>query len=303
MYILYADESGHCGKKFNPHQPIELMAGVLTDFTKLFKTQKEQRYLTSIIREINVDMSELKAQEIYGGRNGWEKITPQRRDNIFETILEWINDRQCKLFICPIDSNKFFNLKASKDLFAEKFQFPYETAALNLICGIQRLKNGTKNNKGKTVVVFDEQQDHDKNIMSTFESDLEYTDGYTGFKPKPRAKQPPERFDQIVDIPFFSKSHLAIMTQLADIVAFVSAKDILMNYYAVPEKYPGEAEKISKWSTKIKSCMVHHLNIDPNGKSDLERFFKRVRPDNWTAKTWIENQNNEIIEPDRIKII
>ena len=287
MYILYADESGHCGRKFNPHQPVELIAGVITDFTKLFKTQKEQRYLTSIIKEFGVDISELKAQEMYGGRKGWEKISPIRRDEIFNTILEWINERQCKIFLCPIDSQKFFDLKSQKHSIAELLQYPYEAAAVNLILAAQRLKSGTKNNKGKTVIVFDEQQDHDKNIVSLFENDLSFTDGYTGYIAKPRAKIQPERFDQIVDIPFFSKSHLAILTQLADIVAFIASKDILLNYYQVEEKYEGEKEKFRQWSAKIKSCMVNHLNINPNGKTALEEFYKQVRPIGWNPKKWI----------------
>lgn len=28
MYVCYIDESGHCGKKYNPKQPVEVLCGV-----------------------------------------------------------------------------------------------------------------------------------------------------------------------------------------------------------------------------------------------------------------------------------
>jgi len=38
MYVCYVDESGHTGEKFDPNQPVEVLCGVVTDVTKLFKT-------------------------------------------------------------------------------------------------------------------------------------------------------------------------------------------------------------------------------------------------------------------------
>lgn len=41
MKICYVDENGHCGEVFDPRQPVEVLCGVITDLSKLFKTQKE----------------------------------------------------------------------------------------------------------------------------------------------------------------------------------------------------------------------------------------------------------------------
>jgi hypothetical protein len=41
MYICYVDESGHAGTKYSSAQPVEVVCGVLTDLSKLSKTQRE----------------------------------------------------------------------------------------------------------------------------------------------------------------------------------------------------------------------------------------------------------------------
>ena len=68
MYICYVDESSHCGEKYNPKQPVEVLCGVFTDLTKLFKTQKEQRELLDILNKNSIPASELKSADMYAGR-------------------------------------------------------------------------------------------------------------------------------------------------------------------------------------------------------------------------------------------
>ncbi len=67
MYICYIDESGHCGKKYNQQQPVEVLVGVLLDVTKLFKTQAEQQKILKTLKNANIELSELKANEAYRG--------------------------------------------------------------------------------------------------------------------------------------------------------------------------------------------------------------------------------------------
>lgn len=57
MKACYIDESGYCGKKFNPEQPVEVLAGVITDFYGLFKTQKEQDGLIKQLNELKIPTS------------------------------------------------------------------------------------------------------------------------------------------------------------------------------------------------------------------------------------------------------
>jgi len=143
-----------------------------------------------------------------------------------------------------------------------------------------------KKNKGKTIAIFDEQNKHDNRLLKLFEGDLAFTDGYTCYSPRPRAKSTP-RFDQIVDIPHFSKSHLAVLIQLADVAAYIVNRYICTLSYEAGEEYEGEKTKISKWCGMIRKNMILHTSIDPPGKDEFCEFFREIRPKGWSAKEFV----------------
>ena len=287
MYMCYVDESGHCGKKYNIEQPVEVLCGVLTDTTKLFKTQREHAEILQILKERNIPLEELKASEAYRGRKSWANVPHGVRDRVFELILVWAQERVCKYIVCPIDTKKFFDQKEAGCAISKNLCHPYETGAMNVVLAVERLQKTKKNNKGKTLIVFDEQKEHDKNILTLLEGDLSFTDSYTGYKPKPRAKKQPQRLDQIIDVPHFSKSHLSVLIQIADWVAFIVNKYLFLTTYGEEEKYEGELEKITRWYLTIGESKIPHTHIDPPGKDFICKFFRTLRPENWTAKDWV----------------
>lgn len=287
MYVCYVDESGHCGRRYNAEQPVEVLCGVLTDASKLFKTQREHSEIIQILREQEIPLEELKASEAYRGRKSWAKVNPNVRDRIFELILQWAQERACKYVICPIDTNKFFEQKKAGCEVSATLCNPYETGAMNVVLAIERLQKTKKNNKGKTLIIFDEQKDHDKNILNLLEGDLSFTDPYTGFSPRPRAKKQPQRLDQIIDVPHFSKSHLSVLIQIADWVAFIVNKYLLLTVFGEAEKYEGELEKITRWYSVIGESKITHTHIDPPGKEYICNFFRALRPEGWSAKEWL----------------
>ncbi len=243
MYVCYVDESGHCGKKYNSVQPVEVLCGVVSDATKLFKTQRELAVIVKFLNKKGIPLTELKASDAYRGRKHWSGVEPRVRDKIFEFMLKWAKDRSCKFVVCPIDSKVFFDLKADGCAISGMLRHPYEAGALNLILAVQRHQSGRRNNKGKTLVIFDEQSGHDLNLLNIMGNDLTFTDGYTGYKPKPRAKNQDPRLNEIIDVPHFSKSHLTVLIQLADWIAFIVNTYLLLKVYGHTEKYPGELEK------------------------------------------------------------
>ncbi len=111
MYACYIDESGHCGEKYNPIQPVEVVLGVVTDITKLFKTQKEHGKVLTKLKEKSVDISELKGSEIYGRRKAWGNVSHEDRNKIISEVINWAEERVCKFIVCPIDAETFFSLK------------------------------------------------------------------------------------------------------------------------------------------------------------------------------------------------
>ncbi len=284
MRICYVDESGHCGIKFDRHQPVEVLCGVITDISKLFKTQNEHGRIIDFLADNGVKVEEIKAAELYRGRREWHNINSKNRDAIYKALLAWSKHRVCKFVVCPIDSKAMFEQVKNGCDIAKKFQYPWEAGAFNITLAVQRENRSMKNNKGRTIIVFDEQKNHDDRFLKLFEEDLSYTDGYTCYKSRPRAKSPP-RFDQIVDIPHFSKSHLTVLIQLADVAAYIVNRYICMTSYDMPEEYDGETSKFANWYKMIGKNTIDHTSIDPPGKDSLCEFYRKVRPPSWTAKS------------------
>ncbi len=284
MKICYIDESGHCGEKYDSNQPVEVLCGTITDLYRLFKTQRQHYEILQILTDIGLTISELKASEVYRGRKSWNGIDHQLRDHIINLILQWSVDRSCKFIVCPIDTNKFFSQKKSGCTFCSFFKYPWEAGAMNIVLAIQRNNKSIKNNKGKTIVIFDELKDHDQRFLSFFENDLAFTDGYTGYKPKPRSRIQPQRLDQIIDIPHFSKSHLSVLIQVADFAAYIVNRYLLLTCYGLSETYKGEQNKIETWYWTIGSNLITHTSIDAPGKDQLCCYFREIRPNGWTAR-------------------
>lgn len=291
MYVCYIDESGHCGAKYDPKQPVEVVSGVITDITKIFKTQREHNLILSILKNMKIEIKELKAKEIYGGRNNWKGVKPIVRKKIMDALLKWANDRSCKFIVCPIDSKTFFEKKNNSCEFSNNFNSPYEAGILNVILSVQRLKNGIKKNKGKTLIIVDEQKGHDNNIIRILDSDLTFTDKFTGYKNKPRSKTQELRLNEIIDIPFFSKSHISTLIQIADIAAFIVNKYISLTCYDEAEKYAGETDVITDWYKKIGAGLIPHLNINPQLDDPLCNYYRELRPIGWNPKDWTTIKN------------
>lgn len=290
MYFCYIDESGHCGTKLDENQPVEVLVGVVQDATKIHKTNREHsNYLRELLHKHGVDVTELKSAQIFRGRRQWGKVDPETRKQVFRELLKWVNERSCKLIVCPVDSGKFFALKENNNAFAQKLCFPYEAGALNVILALQRLKYGSPNNKGKTVVIMDEEGEHDKRLIRILSDDLSFTDAYTQIKvPRKKATKELERLCQIIDIPFFSKSEHSQLIQIADLVAFVVSRYIQLRSFGVAPSFSEETQVIEEFYLGIKPSLITPAHINPPNKEDaLVSFYRDIRPKGWSPQKWI----------------
>jgi len=291
MYFCYVDESGHCGTKFDPNQPVEVLVGVVSDATKIHKTNREHsNFLKELLHTHGIEVSELKSAQIFRGRKEWSSIAPEVRKQVFKDLLKWVNNRSCKLIVCPIDSAKYFELKKQGHELANKLHFPYEAGSLNVLLSLQRMKYGSPNNKGKTVVIFDEEGEHDKRLIKLLSEDLSFTDVFTQIEiPKSKKKQAElERLCQIVDIPLFSKSEHSQLIQIADLVAFVVSRYIQLKSFAVVPTFEDELGVIEEFYKGVKDSLIPAAHINPPVKGDpLATFYQEIRPKGWSPQKWI----------------
>jgi len=89
LYICYVDESGHCGEKFDPKQPVEVLFGAMLDLTKLTKAQRQHVEIIKIFNDKGINISEFKASDLYRGQNQFKEFSPELRDQIFELLISW----------------------------------------------------------------------------------------------------------------------------------------------------------------------------------------------------------------------
>jgi hypothetical protein len=144
--------------------------------------------------------------------------------------------------------------------------------------------------KGKTVVIFDEEGEHDKRLIKLLSHDLSFTDAFTQVEiPKSNKRQAElERLCQIVDIPFFSKSEHSQLIQIADLVAFVVSRYIQLKSFGVSPAFEDELAVIEEFYVGVKDSLVKPVHINPPAKGDaLTSFYQEIRPQGWTPQKWI----------------
>jgi hypothetical protein len=286
MYVCYAEQSGLCSKRFDPDQPLQVLAGAVVEVDQLHKTYREQKEILAIMATHGISPADFHAADIYRGRNAWEGVAPADRHKLFDLLLDWAANRKCRMIVSPIDTGRFFDRKVNGCIYSNWFESPYEAAAFNLLMSLQRHHAAAiGKNKGKTMVVFDDNGGHDRHMIHMLSGDLSITDDFTGYATS--KKNPLPRFDQIIDTPCFSKSRTPILVQLSDCAAFIVRAYLLLFAFGRGDRYPGEFVVIERWYKKLGKVLWPAGCIDPPGRSGMSGYFKEIRPIGWSAQKWM----------------
>jgi len=273
MYIGYVDESGYVGHARNPDQPVQAMACILPSAYNLHRTTDEFAVNLQILRDNNIPLAELKAEEIYRGRGAWKRVDGDIRHKIFSRYFSWLVNRKHKIILSLIDNNRFFALKDSGNQIADYLGFPYVAGALQIALAIQRHNQGQKKNKGKTILIFDEQRDFENTVEDLIAQPPEFTDVFYGYQAKNKG-----RLDQIIDTAYFVKSHHSYLIQTADTVAFVSRLYLQLTVYGMQESYSRELNRIQEWFDMIRGRLIPRTHVYPNGSDDIFKFYRSAAP-------------------------
>ncbi|MBE0433789.1 DUF3800 domain-containing protein [candidate division WOR-3 bacterium] len=212
MYIGYVDESGFVGRNRNPNQPVQAMACIMANTYTLHRTLDEFAYNLRILRENNIPLAELKAEEIYRGRGAWQTVDGHIRHEIFTRYLNWLVGRRHFIILSLIDNNKFFDLKASRDELGQALEYPYIAGAMHIALAAQRANQCLPRNKGKTLLIFDEQPQFKQSVETLIAQPPGFTDCYYGFRSRGRTK-----LNQIIDTAYFVTSDYSYVIQIADV--------------------------------------------------------------------------------------
>lgn len=231
MYALYADESGFSkANKYETEQPVLVVAGILIDFSKLTKAIS---VFDEILLEVNAKLSrpvpELRFSEIRN-KEPFRTSLPEveERANLLEYVLiKFQEEIDFKIFYCAIDNETYYKHKRTEPILRNNLKHPYLCAAYKVLSQLELCQIPKKKNKGKTFVVFDEQNQFQGQIEALIQQPLHLL-----------------RFAHIFDSAYFGKSHYSKIIQIADLIAGT------IRYFFVRQK-GGHTPDTDHWMLRI----------------------------------------------------
>lgn len=275
MFLCYVDESGYNGNKFNAKQPVQVMVGVLVNVYNYHKAHNEFQDVFNIIQK-EIPIKEIKAEEIYRGRNSWRDIKSESRDAVIEYYLDWISDSpSIKFIITAIDNEKYFQIKKGNPNleYFNSLPCPYTLAGLHVAITIQKINKNINKNKGKTILIYDEQNEHEDHLSEIIFKPPNFIDEFVEFDPGNGS-----RLDVIIDSAYFVKSHHSSMAQIADIASYFLRLYFELNFCGFSENYTGEKKKVTAWiDTILKKAVSLKKIYQKNPKTGFLKFIKSVQ--------------------------
>jgi hypothetical protein len=261
MYAFYADESGFSkSAKFESEQPILVVAGILVDITKLRKaTEVFDDILQKVNAGLNTRVKELKFSEIRN-KPPFKRDIPalqDRADLLLRIFQQFQQEISFKLLYCAIDNKDFFQSKATKSVHFFRAPYslnhPYLWAAYSVLSQLDKQQSKRTNNKGKTFVIFDEQNQYQDKIEQLIDKPLHTS-----------------AFEAIFDTAYFGKSQYSKLIQIADLAAG------LIRYYLVRRQANNTSDywyaRMEEMIATLRPNIIHKQCFDDTLKEAYQHF-------------------------------
>ncbi len=297
MYLCYVDESGFTEKGYDEKQPVQVLAGLLVNVHSFHKLDNDFRKIYSIV-QAEIPPKEIKGSEIYNGKKSWKNIAPKKRYEAIEFYLDWLTrqhkkNKVIRVILSVVDNKKFFQIKENGDKYKKyinTFPSPWVVSAFHIALAIQHINRNKKRNKGKTILIFDEQDMFEETLRELIYSPPEFIDNFVKFDQKSEKY----RLNQIMDTPYFVKSHYSSLTQAADIVAFIFRRYIELKCNYKELKRQDELDRLEKWTNKIRNCFVPSEHVYPKKNNEFVRFLRDLIPCKECEKLWQVHNKKQI---------
>ena len=242
VYFTYVDETGTDGTS-----PVTVMAGIVANSERVGRTRAELAQILGNLGEVATGyMTELKSKHLLAGTGAWKNVPGETRRNVVSNLCGWVCDRKHDLALAAIDQQRFEENPFQR----HHLRNPWQASAWHIALQMQRAQQSRKGNKGRTVLVFDDNKREAANFSDLVYDPPAWSDDYYCRHPK---RQP---LDQIVDTPFVVKSHQVGLVQIADIFASLFRRYTELRDYGQPERYAGEHAHVTEW---IEMLTPRHL--------------------------------------------
>lgn len=277
MKFAYVDESGS-----NEEGDVFVMAGLLIDAYRLRKyTSRFDLELAAFLAKHPGAPTELKTKAFINGRGGWNTVAPDDRKQFLSDV--------CAL---AAEVSSIYGFGMSFDLFDTACASGAYTTpcarnywALNgmFISGlIQKKMQGKPNNKGLTVLIFDDNKAHMPKVSDGLYLAEPWFDALYQQSKKVKGKNQwrdmnqSQRFDHIINTAFAIKSQHSSLVQVADAVSYVYRRHLELA--TQPEAYAGEQAFYSNLVARL-DAKRERLGRTPD--TECIDFFNAVKHPAW----------------------
>lgn len=267
MKFCYFDESGM------GDEPYLVMAGIIVDATRMHVTKDVWAdFLERLSEAFGKRVDEFHSREFYRGNGIWRGTDGTKRARIIEAILSWVEKRKHKCVFSGIDKDKY--KKASKnDERIKQLKSMWCTVAMHCVLQVQKQHQREKGTKGHSVLIFDREVKEEAALSLLIHKPPQWIDTYYSREEKQAA------LDQIVDVPFFADSKHILLSQVADLFAYILRTSAEIQDGLLKEKYEGEGAKMRAWSRRITSVALPSASRYPSkGRCAAASLFWDLAP-------------------------
>jgi len=277
MKFIYVDESGD-----KSQSDVFVMAGVLVDAYKLRKyTSKFDQMIKDFLSKHPSSPRELKTKNFINGSGGWSTVTPSERKGFLKDIC--VLAVECGRIFAVATSFEAHDREVNKAGAIYPFKKSYWVSSAMYISGlIQKKMQGESNNKGLTVLIFDDnKRDMPKLSDGLYIASDWYDPLYQTQKRVRRSLcwqsvQPPKRFDHIINTAFAVQSEHSSLVQVADATSYIYRRHLEL--MSCREAWAGEKDYFEEL-VEILDRKREKLGRVPAG--DCIDFYNTVKHTDW----------------------
>lgn len=266
MKFSYSDESG-LGQ-----EPILVVSAIFADQTRVHRTMDDWDGLLAEMSQITgKQIEELKTGELYRGNDFWRGVDGADRTALIEKILGWLTERKHQVTFGAVLKGDFDKKREQAPAGLDGIS-AWSLAALHVILGAQKRWQREKNNKGKTVFIFDEAAQRQE-LLGLILDPPTVTDA---FYKRAKKNRP---IDQMIDVPFFIDSRHAALLSLADLLAYLLRLHAELQLGVTQEQFEGERGRLEGWVERIRPLLLADSDRWSKTATDpLTKFLLEVAP-------------------------